>query len=258
MTLTGSPTPNPTTPWRHRAPALTFLAVFMALAVAAPALAADMQVVSVPTMLGPKSFLEISNTIELGDWSKFAKIMRRSPEISGVLLSSNGGSADDGLAIAKQVFEQKLDAMVTDTCHSICTVIFLAGNERYLNSGANLTVVAENLPEVWWRIPVLVLSAFQNGLLEEVLVAGYLLHRLRQLGWSDNRALAASAVLRGSYHLYQGFGGFLGNLAMGLVFGRLYQRWGRVTPLVIAHTLIDIVAFVGYALLVGKVSWLPV
>lgn len=125
-------------------------------------------------------------------------------------------------------------------------------------SGANLTVVAENLPEVWWRIPVLVLSAFQNGLLEEVLVAGYLLHRLRQLGWSDNRALAASAVLRGSYHLYQGFGGFLGNLAMGLVFGRLYQRWGRVTPLVIAHTLIDIVAFVGYALLVGKVSWLPV
>lgn len=140
MTLTGSPTPNPTTPWRHRAPVLTLLAAFMALAVAAPALAADMQVVSVPTMLGPKSFLEISNTIELGDWSKFAKIMRRSPEISGVLLSSNGGSADDGLAIAKQVFEQKLDAMVTDTCHSICTVIFLAGNERYLNSGANLTV----------------------------------------------------------------------------------------------------------------------
>ena len=125
-------------------------------------------------------------------------------------------------------------------------------------SGANLTVVAENLPEVWWRIPVLVLSAFQNGLLEEVLVAGYLLHRLRQLGWSDNKSLAASAVLRGSYHLYQGFGGFFGNLAMGLVFGRLYQRWGRVTPLVIAHTLIDIVAFVGYALLVGKVSWLPV
>ncbi len=124
-------------------------------------------------------------------------------------------------------------------------------------AGANLTVVAENLPDVWWRIPVLVLSAAQNGLLEEVLVAGYLLHRLRQLGWSDNRALAASALLRGSYHLYQGFGGFAGNVVMGLVFGRLYQRWGRVAPLVVAHTLIDVVAFVGYALLAGKVSWLP-
>ena len=124
-------------------------------------------------------------------------------------------------------------------------------------TGANLTVVAENLPDTWWRYPVLVLSAAQNGVLEEVLVAGYLLHRLRQLGWSDNRALLVSALLRGSYHLYQGFGGFAGNMVMGLVFGRMYQRWGRVTPLVIAHTLMDIVAFVGYALLAGHVSWLP-
>src|SRR5215469_7803037 len=41
-------------------------------------------------------------------------------------------------------------------------------------SGVALNVVAENLPDVWWRIPVLLLSALQNGLLEEVLVTGYL------------------------------------------------------------------------------------
>jgi membrane protease YdiL (CAAX protease family) len=124
-------------------------------------------------------------------------------------------------------------------------------------SGANLTVVADDLPHVWWRFPVLVLSALQNGLLEEVLVAGYLLHRLRQLGWGDPSALLVSALLRGSYHLYQGLGGFFGNFAMGLIFGWLYQRWGRTAPLVVAHTLMDLVAFVGYALLVGKVGWLP-
>ncbi len=125
-------------------------------------------------------------------------------------------------------------------------------------AGVDLTVVPANLPAVWWRIPVLVLSAAQNGLLEEVLVAGYLLHRLRQLGWNDNRALLVSATLRGSYHLYQGLGGFFGNFAMGLLFGRLYQRYGRTTPLVIAHTLIDTVTFVGYLALVGHVSWVPV
>lgn len=123
--------------------------------------------------------------------------------------------------------------------------------------GADLTVVAEDLPDVWWRVPLLVLSAAQNAVLEEVLVGGYLLHRLRQLGWGDGRALALSAVLRGSYHLYQGLGGFAGNLVMGLLFGRLYQRWGRVGPFVVAHTLIDTVAFVGYAVLAGHVSWLP-
>jgi membrane protease YdiL (CAAX protease family) len=44
---------------------------------------------------------------------------------------------------------------------------------------------------------------------------------------------------------------------MGLIFGYLYKRWGRVMPMIIAHTLIDTVAFVGYAVLHGHVSWLP-
>jgi membrane protease YdiL (CAAX protease family) len=44
---------------------------------------------------------------------------------------------------------------------------------------------------------------------------------------------------------------------MGLVFGRIWQRTNRLWALVGAHTLIDVVAFTGYALLAGKVSWLP-
>lgn len=123
--------------------------------------------------------------------------------------------------------------------------------------GLNLHVVPEDLPALWWRFPVLILDALRNGLLEEVLVVGYLLRRLGQLGWSPGRAIGMSALLRGSYHLYQGFGGFAGNAAMGVVFGLLYRRWGRVTPLVIAHTLIDATAFIGYAILHGRVAWLP-
>lgn len=123
--------------------------------------------------------------------------------------------------------------------------------------GFNLTVVPESLPEVWWKFPVLILSAVQNSVVEEVIVVGYLLRRLGQLGWTPMAALAASSVLRGSYHLYQGIGGFIGNVVMGVVFVLLYRRWGRVGPLVVAHALLDIGAFVGYALLAGKVDWLP-
>lgn len=125
------------------------------------------------------------------------------------------------------------------------------------HAGINVRVVPTTLPAVWWRIPVLVLAAFQDGALEEVIVCGYLLHRLRQLEWSDGRALIASAVLRGAYHFYQGFGGFMANAVLGLLFGRMYQKNGRLVRLVVAHGLIDTGAFVGYVLLKGHVSWLP-
>ena len=123
--------------------------------------------------------------------------------------------------------------------------------------GVNLTVVPSALDDTWWRIPVLLAAAVGNSWAEEVLVVGYLLTRLRQLGCSENSSLLASAVLRGSYHLYQGFGGFVGNLVMGLVFGRVWQRSSRLWALVVAHTLLDVVAFAGYALLRGRIGWLP-
>ena len=123
--------------------------------------------------------------------------------------------------------------------------------------GVELNVVAENLPDIWWRIPVLLLSAFQNAVLEEVVVLGYLMSRLDRLGVRPRWAIAISAVIRGSYHLYQGIGGFIGNAVMGTIFGILFRRWRRVTPMIIAHFLIDSVAFVGYAVLAGHVSWLP-
>jgi membrane protease YdiL (CAAX protease family) len=114
--------------------------------------------------------------------------------------------------------------------------------------GITATVVAAALNTRWWTVPVLVLQALKNGLIEEVVVVGYLITRLRELHWPTWAVLGSSAVLRGSYHLYQGFGPFLGNAVMGLVFGEYFRRRGRVLPLVVAHTLLDVVSFVGYQL----------
>jgi membrane protease YdiL (CAAX protease family) len=142
----------------------------------------------------------------------------------------------------------------------LALLIGLPGLGLYLVSralGVNLTVQPSTLTETWWRLPVLIASAVGNAWAEEVLLTGYLLSRLRRLGWSENRSVALSAVVRGCYHLYQGAGGAVGNLVMGLVFARVWQRTGRLWALVGAHSLLDIVAFVGYALLHGRVTWLP-
>jgi membrane protease YdiL (CAAX protease family) len=143
---------------------------------------------------------------------------------------------------------------------ALAAVIGIPGLGLYLVAhtlGVSLTVAPTTLTDTWWRIPVLVVSAAANAWAEELIMIGWLLTRLRQLGWSENRSLLAAALLRGSYHLYQGLGGFLGNFIMGCIFGRVWQRQGRLWCLVGAHTLIDVVAFVGYGLLKGKVGWLP-
>ena len=114
--------------------------------------------------------------------------------------------------------------------------------------GITVQVQASALNAAWWTIPVLVLAALQNALLEEVVAVAYLMERLRDLRWRTPLILASSALLRGSYHLYQGFGPFIGNAVMGLVFAEYYRRRRRVLPLVVAHMLLDVVAFVGYAL----------
>lgn len=114
--------------------------------------------------------------------------------------------------------------------------------------GINTNVAPANLVAHWWTVPVLVGMAFMNGILEEVVMLGFLFARLRDLAWTPWAVILTSAVVRGSYHLYQGFGGFLGNIVMGVVFGWAYQRWGRVMPLVVAHVILDLVSFIGYAL----------
>lgn len=142
---------------------------------------------------------------------------------------------------------------------ALAAAIGLPGLALYLGARAldlNTTIAASDLSAAWWTIPVLILAAGQNALLEEVVMIGYLFTRWREAGWSPAAIIITSALIRGGYHLYQGWGGFAGNVAMGLFLGVVYLRVRRTTPLVIAHWLIDVVAFVGYALLATRVGWL--
>ncbi|MCL2794088.1 MAG: CPBP family intramembrane metalloprotease [Microbacteriaceae bacterium] len=118
-------------------------------------------------------------------------------------------------------------------------------------AGITVSVQASPLDPHWWTIPLLVLSAVRAALQEEIIVVGYLFARLRELEWGKWATIIASAVLRGSYHLYQGVGPFFGNAVMGVVFGWVYSRWGRTAPLVVAHAVLDIVSFVGYPVAVA-------
>lgn len=138
-----------------------------------------------------------------------------------------------------------------DTGRGILLVLAIGipGLALYLGGrmlGLFVTVIPGGLEDHWWTVPVLLLSAARASIMEEFVVLGYLFFRLKQLGWGIWPIIIATSVLRASYHLYQGPGAFVGNLAMGLLFGWLFARTGRLLPFLVAHFLIDAAAFVGY------------
>ncbi len=114
--------------------------------------------------------------------------------------------------------------------------------------GLTTAIVPAALDSYWWTVPVLILSALRHAVVEEVIMIGYLFERLRALGWNIWSIIVLSALIRGSYHAYQGIGPFVGNVIMGLIFGWIYTRVKRVMPFVVAHAMLDIAGFVGFAL----------
>lgn len=122
--------------------------------------------------------------------------------------------------------------------------------------GFTSQIVTNDLNENWWTVPVLLFAATAAAILEEVVVVGYLFDRLAKLGMRTWPSILVSSALRGSYHLYQGFGGFIGNFAMGIVFGYFYKKYGKLTPLVAAHFVLDAVSFVGYSWAKQYFGWL--
>jgi hypothetical protein len=84
--------------------------------------------------------------------------------------------------------------------------------------------------------------AATTAVTEEVLVNGYLLVRLEQLGWSPGKALTLSLLLRTSYHVYYGVG-FVLTVPFGYFVTRSFQKNRRLTRPIFTHFLYDAILF---------------
>jgi len=90
---------------------------------------------------------------------------------------------------------------------------------------------------------VFVIAMAANAFAEELAMRGYLVTRLRQLGASPWATIVISAGLFGAYHIYQGlWAGILVTLC-GVVFAAAFLWLGRLWPVVLAHLLLDFLAF---------------
>ena len=161
------------------------------------------------------------------------------------LLSSNGTPAKRILGLTGPAREWWKDIGLGA---ALAALIGLPGLGVYYIGraiGQNVHIDTSGLPDSWWASTVLLTAAAAAAILEETIVVGYLVTRLEQLRWKLPAILIASALLRGSYHLYQGWPMALGNVVMGLVFAWVFYKRRRLMPLMVAHFMLDFVSFVG-------------
>jgi membrane protease YdiL (CAAX protease family) len=83
-------------------------------------------------------------------------------------------------------------------------------------------------------------TVFINPFFEETLVCAYVIQRLANKGAVV--AISFSAFVRFLYHAHLGPSS-VGPLLMGLIFGYLFWRFRQLWPLIVAHSLVDLVGF---------------
>jgi membrane protease YdiL (CAAX protease family) len=113
--------------------------------------------------------------------------------------------------------------------------------------GSMMSVLANfvRLPQYHVSIsaPFWLLLAFIviNSFFEEITVSGYVIGALAHEGAA--LAVTASTLIRFAYHVYQGPIAALSVLPFGLLLGAVYWRWRTLAPLIVAHTLLNLISF---------------
>ena len=92
-------------------------------------------------------------------------------------------------------------------------------------------------------LPILIPASVVTAVAEEVIVLGYLIRRLEQLGLGAGWVIAIDTLVRVSYHLYYGPGAI--EIAVwGAASAALYMRYRRLGPFIVVHALWDATLFV--------------
>ena len=89
---------------------------------------------------------------------------------------------------------------------------------------------------------------FLNPFFEELIVRGYLMTEIVELGGSGTLAIVISVAVQMSYHLYQGFTNGIVLVTIFAVFSIYFWKTRRLAPVVLAHLSVD-----AYALFRGSV-----
>ncbi|MGO8877390.1 MAG: type II CAAX prenyl endopeptidase Rce1 family protein [Acidimicrobiales bacterium] len=153
------------------------------------------------------------------------------------LLSLPGGDGGPA-AIGLDRQQVRADLALLLPVFALCDLIPIVGGSLALHAlGVHNPSPATGGVPAYYGVAY-VAMAVVAGVVEELVVLGYLVRRLEQLGLRPLWVVVLAVAVRGSYHLYYGWG-VLPLLLWATASVLLYRRYRRLAPFIVVHALWD-------------------
>ena len=85
------------------------------------------------------TLIHLQGGLGFGVSDEVGKLLREYPEVKGIILDSHGGRIYEGRMLVRLISSYALDTYSLKGCYSAATTAFIAGKNRFLGMGANLS-----------------------------------------------------------------------------------------------------------------------
>ncbi|MCH8104302.1 MAG: hypothetical protein IIC58_02180 [Proteobacteria bacterium] len=89
-------------------------------------------------LIEQETLIHLRGPFQIGITNRVADMIERYPEITGIILDSEGGQIYEGRGLARLIRDNNLQTFSLDQCLSSCTTAFVAGTTRTLGINARL------------------------------------------------------------------------------------------------------------------------
>ena len=89
-------------------------------------------------LIRQNTLIHLQGGFQIGITQKVADLLGEYPQITGIILDSDGGQIYEGRGLARLILEYKLQTFTLDKCLSACTTAFVSGSKRTLGKDAKL------------------------------------------------------------------------------------------------------------------------
>ena len=92
------------------------------------------------------NLLYLHGSLDIGVFSALEQSLKEHPDSKGIILESKGGNIYQARGLARIIRKRKLNTYSFEYCYSACTLVYVAGKERFLGPEAKLGFHSYRVP----------------------------------------------------------------------------------------------------------------